>query len=75
MEMEEALLRVSGGPVAMETADGAALSAAERRRQQHYALIVIGQISEVHQLWKAKEHIKQGESISQIWSFNRMHFV
>ncbi|KAL6461449.1 hypothetical protein MHYP_G00295930 [Metynnis hypsauchen] len=60
MEMDQAHTRVGGGAVAMETVEGAALPAAERCGQQHYALIVIGEISAEHQLWKVKERIKQG---------------
>ena len=56
MEMDEARAQV-----AKETAAGAALPAAEQRRQQHYALIVIGELSAEHQLWKVKERINQGE--------------
>ncbi|KAL7833468.1 hypothetical protein AOLI_G00284280 [Acnodon oligacanthus] len=69
MEMDQAHTWVGGGAVAMETVAGAALPAAERRGQQHYALIVIGEISAEHQLWKVKERINQGESSSGFCSF------
>ncbi|XP_022520892.2 microtubule-associated protein 1A [Astyanax mexicanus] len=60
METEEAQARVGGGGVAMAMATGAALPAAERLGQQHYALIVIGELSGEHQLEKVKDRIKQG---------------